>query len=64
MTDIEHAVRDKYGAMAESVSRPKVPSGCCGPASGGGLLAFNLERVAVAAGRVMLARLSYSDRGQ
>jgi arsenite methyltransferase len=35
MTDIQQAVRDKYGAIATAVSRASDQAGCCGPAACG-----------------------------
>jgi SAM-dependent methyltransferase len=37
MSDIQQAVREKYGAIAQSVSDASAPAkvGCCGPAEGG-----------------------------
>src|SRR5712692_2133668 len=31
MSDIQHAVRDKYGAIAASVTKASTNPGCCGP---------------------------------
>ena len=36
MSDIQGAIRDKYGAIAGSVARPSTEAGCCGPAPCGG----------------------------
>jgi arsenite methyltransferase len=36
MSDIEQAVRDKYGAFATSVQQSSKGSGCCGPTACGG----------------------------
>jgi arsenite methyltransferase len=35
MTNVRQAVRDKYGAIAESVSRAGATTGCCAPATTG-----------------------------
>jgi arsenite methyltransferase len=35
MSDIQHAVREKYGAIATSVTRSSAAAGCCGPSSCG-----------------------------
>src|SRR4030095_4919377 len=35
MTDVQQAVREKYGAIAESVRTPPTNPGCCGPSSCG-----------------------------
>jgi len=35
MSDIQHAVRQKYGAIATSVTRSSAAAGCCGPTSCG-----------------------------
>jgi len=35
MTDVQQAVRDKYGAIAESVRKSSTNTGCCGPSSCG-----------------------------
>src|SRR3989449_3112334 len=35
MSDIQQAVRDKYGAIAASVSESSLRAGCCGPTSCG-----------------------------
>ena len=35
MSDIQKAVREKYGAIAESVRNASTNSGCCGPAACG-----------------------------
>src|SRR6185295_2558416 len=31
MTDVQQAVREKYGAIAESVRKASTNTGCCGP---------------------------------
>jgi SAM-dependent methyltransferase len=36
MSDIQQAVREKYGAIAESVTKASVNTGCCGPTACGG----------------------------
>src|SRR5436190_23912062 len=36
MSDIQQAVRDKYGAIAAAVSRASANSGCCGSSCGCG----------------------------
>ena len=35
MTDVQQAVREKYGAIAESVRKSSTTTGCCGPTSCG-----------------------------
>jgi arsenite methyltransferase len=35
MTDVQQAVREKYGAIAESVRKASTNTGCCGPSSCG-----------------------------
>jgi|KBSSwiStaDraftv2_1062776.scaffolds.fasta_scaffold68946_3 SAM-dependent methyltransferase len=35
MTDVQQAVREKYGAIAESVRKSSTNTGCCGPSSCG-----------------------------
>jgi arsenite methyltransferase len=35
MSNIEQAVKEKYGAIASSVARASTPSGCCGPTTCG-----------------------------
>jgi arsenite methyltransferase len=35
MTDVQQAVREKYGAIAESVRKASTNAGCCGPSSCG-----------------------------
>src|SRR3989442_8229176 len=35
-TNVQTAVREKYGAIATSVKTSKDKAGCCGPTSGGG----------------------------
>jgi SAM-dependent methyltransferase len=36
MSDVQHAVREKYGAFAAAVARKSTQSGCCGPTACGG----------------------------
>jgi hypothetical protein len=35
MSDIQQAVRDKYGAIAASVTKGSTSAGCCGPTACG-----------------------------
>src|SRR5258708_13796481 len=50
MTDIQQAVRDKYGAIAAAVATSSTTAGCCGPSGCGDPITSNLYSDAEAAG--------------
>lgn len=47
MSDIQQAVRDRYGAIANAVTRGASRQGCCGPTAcgGGDPITTNLYRM-------------------